>query len=231
MIRIARLGQQTSATRASDGFTITELVISITVAGILATILFVATFYYYANTMQSETTTSLAIESQSILTQLTEDIRLADSISSTNNIADANAPAGGWVTSNPSNVIIIENPAIDSARNIIYDPNTGFPFRNEYIYFVSGTSMYKRTLANASAPGNTAVTSCPTDQATSTCPPDRLFSGNATNLSFTFYDSTGNTTADTSLARSVSLEVNMAKKVFGKNITLSNSTRVTLRNQ
>lgn len=91
--------------------------------------------------------------------------------------------------------------------------------------------MYKRVLANTAAAGNTAVTTCPPAEVTAGCPADRLFSDNAGNLSFTFYDSVGNVTADTSLARSVALQVNMAKKVFGKNITLSNSTRVTLRNQ
>src|SRR6266404_2434007 len=148
----------------SDGFTITELAISITVAGFLAAILFITTFYYYANVLQSETSSELALESQTILAQLTEDIRLADAISSTNAITDANAPVTGWVTSDPSNIIIIENPAVDSGRNIIYNSNTGFPYRNEFIYFTNGTSMRKRVLANSSAVGNTAVTTCPAAQ-------------------------------------------------------------------
>jgi type II secretory pathway pseudopilin PulG len=215
----------------SAGFTITELVLSITVAGILAVILFTATFYYYVNAAQTEASTNLALESQSILTQITEDIRLADSIASTNAISDVNGPGGGWITSDPSNIIIIENPAIDSSRNIIYDTNTGSPYRNELVYFVSGTNMYKRTLANSSAIGNTSKTTCPKASASSTCPPDRLFSENVTSITFTFYDSSDNTTANATNARSVSLTVNMAKKSFSKNITLNNSTRVTLRNQ
>jgi type II secretory pathway pseudopilin PulG len=215
----------------SAGFTITELVLSITVAGILAVILFTATFYYYVNAAQTEASTNLALESQSILTQLTEDMRLADSIASTNTITDSNGPGGGWVTSDPSNIIIIENPAVDTSRNIIYDSSTGSPYRNELVYFVSGTNMYKRTLANSSAVGNTAKTTCPKASASSTCPPDRLFSENVTSITFTFYDASDNTTANATSARSVSLSVNLAKKSFSKNITLSNSTRVTLRNQ
>jgi type II secretory pathway pseudopilin PulG len=215
----------------SDGFTITELAISITVAGFLAAILFITTFYYYANVLQSETSSELALESQTILAQLTEDIRLADAVSSTNAIADANAPVGGWVTSDPSNIIIIENPAVDSSRNIIFNANTGYPYRNEFIYFTSGSNMYKRVLANTSATGNTAVASCPAAKANSSCPSDRLFSANVGNLKFTFYDAANNTTSDASAARSVTLEVDMAKKSFGKTITLVNTTRVTLRNQ
>jgi type II secretory pathway pseudopilin PulG len=217
--------------KKTSGFTITELVLSITIAGILATVLFTATFYYYVNAAQSETATNLALESQNILTQLTEDIRLADSIASTNAISDPHGPGGGWITSDPSNIIIIESPAIDSSRNIIYDNGTGYPYRNEYIYFQSGTTMYKRVLANTSASGNTAKTTCPAASASPTCPPDRLFSSNVSNLSFTFYDSSDATTANAGQARSVVLNVNMSKKAFSKNIALNNSTRVTLRNQ
>jgi prepilin-type N-terminal cleavage/methylation domain-containing protein len=47
----------------NDGFTITELAISLTVASILALVLFTATFYYYVNTAQTETSTNLALES------------------------------------------------------------------------------------------------------------------------------------------------------------------------
>jgi prepilin-type N-terminal cleavage/methylation domain-containing protein len=213
------------------GFTITELVISLTVAGILATVLFTATFYYYVNVAQTESATTLALESQSILTQLTEDIRLADSIASTSSITDPNGPAGGWTTSDPSNILIIESPATTSGRDIIYDNSTGNPYRNEFIYFMSGTTMYKRVLANSNATGNTAKTTCPVASASPTCPADRVFSTNVSNLTFTFYDTSDSTTADATQARSVVLNVNMAKKSFGKNITLSNSTRVTLRNQ
>jgi hypothetical protein len=215
----------------SSGFSVTELAISITVAGILAMALFTATFYYFVDTTQAGTTTDLALESQTILTQLTEDIRLADSIASTNSISDPHAPVGGWHTSDPSNIVIIESPAVDSGRNIIYNDSTGFPYSNEYIYFLSANSMYKRILANPSAVGNIAKTSCPAGQSTSSCPPDRLFSSNTGNLSFTLYDYAGATTADAAKARSVLLQVDMAKKSFGKNITLNNSTRVTLRNQ
>jgi type II secretory pathway pseudopilin PulG len=213
------------------GFTITELVLSLTIASILAVVIFTATFYYYVGASQAETATTLALESQTILTQLTEDIRLADSIASTNTITDPNGPGGGWTTSDPSNILIIESPAITSSRDIIYDNSTGNPYRNEFIYFMSGTTMYKRILANTNATGNTAKRTCPAASAGPTCPRDRLFSNNVSNLTFTFYDASDATTANAALARSVVLNVNMAKKNFGKNITLNNSTRVTLRNQ
>lgn len=217
--------------RRQYGFTITELVIAIAIAGILAVAIFVATFDYYTDVNRAQTSTDLALASQSILNQMTSDIRLADAISSTNAITDPNAPAGGWVTSNPSNVIIIESPAVDSSHNIIFDPDTGFPFRNEFIYFISGGAMYKRVLANTAAPANTAVTTCPADKVTASCPADVLFSDRVSNLSFTFYDSSDNTTSDATKARSVQLEVDLGQDVFGRNVALSNRARITLRNQ
>lgn len=214
----------------NSGFTIAELAISITVAGFLAAALFIVTFFYYANIVQAETSTNLALESQTILSQLTEDIRLSDAIASTNSITDPYAPGGGWVTSDPSNIMIIRNPAIDINRDIIYDPSTGYPYKNEYIYFANGSNMHKRILANGAATGNTHLTTCPAASASTSCPPDRLFTNNVSNLSFTFYDISDATTANPALARSVLLTVNMSKKVFGKNIFLTNTTRVTLRN-
>lgn len=217
--------------RDQAGFTIVELVIAITVAGVLAVAIFIATFDYYADVNRSQAATDEALSSQTILNQMTNDIRLADSISSTNVITDPNAPTGGWVTSNPSNVIIIESPATDSSRNIIYNPDTGFPYRNELIYFISGGSMYKRVLANTSATGNTAVTTCPQFLSSPSCPPDALFSDHVGNLSFTFYDSSGNTTSDAIKARSVQLDVDLSQTVYGRNVALSNQARITLRNQ
>lgn len=213
------------------GFTIVELSIAIAVAGVLAVVIFEATFDYYADVSRSQTSTDMALVSQNILNQMTGDVRLADAISNTNSIPDPNAPSGGWQTSNPSNVIIIESPALDSSHNIIYDPDTGFPYRNEFIYFVNGGTMYKRVLANPSAPGNTAVTTCPADKSSPSCPPDILFSDHVSNLSFTFYDSSDNTTADATQARSVLLEVDLGQDVYGRNVALNNQARITLRNQ
>jgi type II secretory pathway pseudopilin PulG len=217
--------------QSEAGFTIAELAISVTVAGFLAAAIFIATFYYYVNVSQSQATTELALESQAILSQLSDDIRLSDAISSTNLISDANAPAGGWHTSDPSNVLIVESPAIDSSRNILYDSTTGYPYRNEFVYFLNGKVMHKRILANPAAVGNAAKTSCPSNMASSSCPEDRVLSNDSNNLHFTFYDSQNSTTADATLARSVSLQADMLRKVFGKNITLNNSTQITLRNQ
>jgi len=213
------------------GFTITELLVAIAVSTIMVGVLFTVTFRYYVATVKAEVTTQMALESHSLLTQLTEDIRLANAIAETNLITDPNGPPEGWETNDPSNIIIVESPATDSNRDLIYDQLTGYPYANEFIYFTQDNLMYKRVLKNDSAPNNTAVTTCPEAMVSPTCPGDRLFSSNTANLTFTFYDATDTQTTDASQARSVAFSVNMAKEVYGQTIELSNSTRVTLRNQ
>lgn len=212
------------------GFTITELLMVLAIAGGMIAILFTVTFNYYVATVKAEAATQMALESQSLLNQLTEDIRLADSIGSTNAVSDPSNP-GGWTTNDPSNIIIIQSPATEADKDIIYDSSTGYPYSNEFIYFLSDNSMYKRILANSSASGNSAITTCPESNASPSCPQDKLFSNKITNLTFTFYDINDAQTTNAAEARSILFVVNMEKEVYDETITLNNSTRITLRNQ
>lgn len=217
--------------KGERGFTVTELIIGITVGSIVIGLMFSTMLNYYVKLLQAEVTTEMALESQAALTQLTEDIRLATSIGATNLINDPNAPGGGWTTSDANNVIVIDAPVVDSDRDIVYDDSTGFAYRNEYIYFISGTNMYKRVLKNTDAPGNAAIGTCPPASSTPACPADRLFGTKVAGFSFTLLDSSNNTTAVASEARAILFTVDMQKTVFSKNLSLSNSTRVTFRNQ
>ena len=214
----------------SKGFTITELLMVLAVAGGMIAILFTVTFNYYVATVKAEAATQMALESHSLLNQLTEDIRLADSIGGTNTVSDPSNP-GGWTTNDPSNIIIIQSPATEADKDIIYDSSTGYPFSNEYIYFLNDNSMYKRILANSNAVGNSAITTCPESNASPSCPKDKLFSSKITNLTFTFYDINDAQTTNAAEARSILFVVNMEKDIYDETITINNSTRITLRNQ
>lgn len=209
------------------GFTITELVIAISVAAILSVVLFTVTLDYYASAIRSHETAQMAIETQSILSQMTEDLRLADGISSTNQIPD-DSYTSGWATNDSTNTLIIQSPAVTNLRDIIYDTSTGYPYRNEFVYFASGKNLYKRVLKNTNATGNIAVTTCPT--ASSSCPLDRLYTSSFEDLQFTFYDSSNVVTTNAALARSVKITVTLSKKVFGRVLEMSGSAQITQRN-
>lgn len=213
------------------GFTIIELLIGMSISVILLSIMLVISLNFTGDMLRAQMTANMAIESQQLLRSIVDDTRLADALTSTNTISDANSPPGGWTTSDPSNVLIIESPAIDSARNIIYDTATGLPYRNEIIYYGSGSSMYRRTLKNTSAAGNMMTTTCPAPSASPSCSKDRLYTTNLKDLTFTFYDDDGNTTANAALSRSVNLTVTTNKKIYGREITFTNSIRTTMRNR
>jgi hypothetical protein len=102
---------------------------------------------------------------------------------------------------------------------------------DELVYYKSGSSLMRRTLANPDATGDSRVTSCPAGLAGPTCPPDVDLADYFQSMSFTLYDQDGSTTADPIQARSIGINLNMQRNVFGSLISLNNAIRVTLRNQ
>lgn len=212
------------------GFSIVELVLATAIAGIISIVMMTISVNLFGDTLRAQATAEMAMQSQLILTQLVDDIRLSDGISAVNSINDPNGPNGGWVTNDPSNIIIIKSPAVDSSRNIIYNDSTGDPYANEAIYFSSNNTMFRRSLRNDEAAGNTTLTTCPQANANSTCPSDKEFTKYLQNLTFTFYDVNDSSVSDPALASSVNLTVNMRRTVYGVPVTFSNTTRTTLRN-
>lgn len=213
------------------GFTITELLISIAVGSVVSSILLFITFNYIGDVTRARMTAELAIESQQLLRSMVEDTRLAASLSSTNQNPDANQPDGGWLTNDPSNIIVIDVPVTDQDKNIIYNEDTSLPYTNEIVYFSNGSDMYRRVITDPNAVGNGLKTSCPPSLATEECPSDKLFTKYLTDLTFTFYDSAGATTADATQARSVQITVRVERKIFGKPVKFANTIKTTLRNR
>lgn len=212
-----------------EGMTLPELLVAITVAVILSSVVVAINLNFFGSVSQSRITAELAVESHFALSTMIEDIRLADAIATTNTIADANQ-SGGWTTSDAGNVLVLDSPAVDGSNNIIYNPETGDPYRNQQIYFIADTTLYKRTLMNPDAPGNAAKTTCPAALATSTCPADKQYTEYISDLTLIFYDVDNAATTDPVLARSVKAGLNMSRQSFGQSIAFNNSIQTTLRN-
>ena len=208
-----------------------ELSVSIVVLGILITSLLAFSTYYFANVTRYNAFVQMSVDSQNLLRATVEQLRYGAGVRQSNTVSDANAPVGGWNTSNDDFVIIIAVPAIDSDREYIIDPNTGSPYNNELVYFKNSTNLYRRTLAHPDATGNTLKTSCPAAQASEACPSDSKLVENLDSMVFTLYDQDDAVTTDPLLARSVKIDLGLAKVTFGNDLTLDNSIRVTLRNQ
>jgi Tfp pilus assembly protein PilE len=212
------------------GVTIVELMIAIGIASALASVLVAVSLTFFGDTIRSQVTADMAVESHFMLRTVTEDLRLANSIAVSNDLTDANAPSGGWNTSDADNVLIINSPATTSANDLIYNEGTGDPYNNQLVYFVSEGTLYKRQLKNTLAAGNDLTTTCPTASSSSSCPSDRKYSIYISDLSFTFYDEVNTVTSDPSLARLARINVTMSRRVFGKTLTISNSILTKLRN-
>lgn len=212
------------------GLTIVEMMISIAIAAIMITVFFTISIGFFGTTIRSQVTAEMAVDSHFMLRAIIEDLRVSDSISPTNLLTDANAPSGGWVTSDADNVLVLERPATTSAHDIIYDEDTGSPYNNEYIYYISNNTLYKRLLRNDAAVDNVIYTSCPEAVAVSGCSPDRKYSSYVTDMTLIFYDANNNVVTDVALARTVKVGLNMSRRVYGTTMTFNNSILTKLRN-
>lgn len=217
--------------KKSLGFTIPELVVIIAVTGILGTAFFGGISNFFALMSRANAATDLTTSSQNLLRSTVETLRVGGGVRQTNTITDANAPVGGWNTSNANFVIVIASPAQDASREYIIDPQTGSPYMNELVYFKDGEKLMRRTLAHPDATGNSQTTSCPEGLASPTCPADKVLAEYVQDMVFTLYDQDNNSTVDPLAAFSIKIDLAMERDVAGEPITLDNSIRVTLRNR
>jgi prepilin-type N-terminal cleavage/methylation domain-containing protein len=213
-----------------QGMTIIELLVVIAVISILIVPATYFIIYFYGGVLKNSIRANLAIESSSLLRSVVEELRVSSGVRSANTIADANAPAGGWTTSNSSLVLIVATPVLDNSNNYVIDSSTGDPYNNEIVYFVTGNTLYKRYLADTAATGNRYKTSCPTALASAGCPPDIILSNHFQDMSFVFYDQDDAVTTTLTSARSMKLVLDMQRQAFGETIGFQNDIRITMRN-
>jgi prepilin-type N-terminal cleavage/methylation domain-containing protein len=212
------------------GYTIVELIIAISLFGIISVTFLGVMTNYFANITRNSASIDMTVNSQNLLRSTVNELRYGAGVRQTNTIPDANGPGGGWNTSNDDFVIIIASPAQDDSGDYIINPLTGTPYINELVYFKDGTTLYRRTLANPSATNNTKTTTCPPASASASCPADAKLMEHLDDMVFTLYDQDDNTTTDPLLARSVLIHLTMVRDTFGEPLTLENKIQVTLRN-
>jgi len=219
-----------SVNTKQNGFTIVELTVSITAGSIVALAVLSISLFFFADVMRAGAQTELQSDAQTALNRVVEDMRTGSAILTTNTITDANEPGGGWNTSNTDLVLIVSTPSVNSSGNFIFDSGSGNPYQDEFIYFTDGNTLYKRILSNPTAPDNSSQTTCPAAAATSSCREDRKLTDNFEDMSFVFYDQNNNVTTDPTLARSAQITIQMYRQVFGRDVSVENNVRMSLRN-
>mgnify|MGYP000005808653 CR=1 FL=1 len=160
---------RSSSKLLSRGFTLVELVVSITIASLLFIILFIPLDSFYESNRQSLNNIVQTGEVRSTLRALESEIALAISFHNTNTgiVTDPSGSNGNpssptqwtWTGYGGERVLITSNYATtefastdnDGSRTLVYGPDCETGIVNATVYFVKGGSLYRRTLANTGA--------------------------------------------------------------------------------
>lgn len=225
MIRSTKFNSQ-----AESGFTLIELLVTMIVMAILSLALsnFIATWLQASSLAQDQV--NLLGSAESALDTATTDILLSGDVDQTNRWPDPNGPGGQFGWQSNGQTLILAKIATDSQNNIIFiDTAKYISQKDNEIYFLSGATLYRRTLASSST-NDSAVTTCPLSDATSSCPADKVIATGVSNFAVSYYDAAGQTTIPSS-ARSVQLAITLTAEQGGQTVSASYNTRMVFRNE
>lgn len=213
------------------GFTLAELLVVMIVMGILSLTLanFITTWLQQSSLSQART--DLLTNAETALDTVTNDIKLSGNADQNNRWPDPNGPGGnqfGWTSG--SQVLVLAKAAVDSSNNIIFsDPEEYISQKDNEIYYLSGTTLYRRTLASDSS-NDAAITTCPPASATSSCPADETIATGVSSLTFTYYDADENVVSPSN-ARSVQISIVLSSERGGQKVSASYTARMVFRNE
>ncbi len=224
-------GKRLHVRKSVGGFTLIELIVVMTIMGILSIGLvnFITNWLQASSLAQSRS--ALLTNAETALDTVTTDIKLSGSADDNNRWPDGNGPGGnqfGWTSG--SQVLVLAKAAVDSSGNVIFsDPADYISQKDNEVYYLSGTTLYRRTLAST-ASDDAAVTTCPPADATPSCPADETVATGVTALNFTYYDADENV-VDPTDARSVQVSITLSSSQGGKTASASYTTRMVFRNE
>lgn len=216
----------------SAGFTVVELIVVMTVSGLV--IMVIAGFMLdniYQTALASERD-SQTREVQQTLDLVANDIRLSASADVNNRWPDPNNPNSattdyGWASN--SSTLVLATAVQNSSGTILFsDAKNYITEKNNIVYFVRDGTLYKRTIANPVS-GNSEKTTCPNSLASSSCPADKELLHNVTAFTVTYMDGQ-NTSVTPDNARAVQLRVQVSKQVFKQTLSNDYTTRMVFRN-
>lgn len=213
-----------------SGFTLIEMLIVLLVMSVLSLALanFIASWLQTQGLVQ--TRTSMLSDAESGLDKVSTDIKLSGSVDQTNRWPDPNGPGGnqyGW--SSGSQTLVLAVVAKNSSGNPIFtDANDYITLKDDEVYYLSGTTLYRRTISSGVS-GDTAITTCPPSSATPSCPADMTVATGVTNWSVSYYDANNNSVSPAD-ARSVQLSITLSTPYDGQNVSASYTTRMVFRN-
>lgn len=226
------LGNRQRATGNSQaGFTITEMLVVTVVIGIMSVLLVDFIVDKIVKNAELSAENNIQLEAKLTLDSINNDIKHGAESDDSNRWEDNNAPDPSdplsWT--GDSDTLILARPATDSNGDILYqDQGSYVTYKDNHIYFVEDSILYRRVLAAETA-GNSATTTCPEDQATSSCPADTVLAKNVTSFIITYFDNDGTEISTPSNAESVKIRIAMEDTVFGKLVSGDHELRGVFR--
>lgn len=214
------------------GFTLVELIVAMVVLVVVSGAVITFSVNKTIEAARVSTRADLLTNAQIGLDRMANDIRLSSKADDTNRWADNNSPSSptnnyGWQST--STTLVLATSAQTSDGTILFDDKADYiTTKNNYIYYLSGGTLYKRILA-APVSNNSAITTCPPASVTASCPSDKIVLTNVKSLSVKYYD-TLNQQVDPASARSIQLTVQLGTTSFGQAITTNYTTRMVFRN-
>lgn len=197
--------------RKQSGLTIVELLISITITGLLTGLIFAFFFGYWRQGITTQTELNAIVERLNASDYLRENVGSSTGLINQNSLPDPYAmrpdpeyPSGdywqlihayaGLKEHNDDDVtpvVYFKRFSIDSSQNIIF--NGELPYEDEYMVYLHKASqeMRVRVIANTSAPGNELETSCPPGSETCTGQSDRILATGVTGVNMRYFNRGG----------------------------------------
>ncbi len=215
------------STYRQSGLTLVELLIAMTITGLLFIGLATFTASYLENNATKSAQSQLLTDNIAILDQITEDIRQASGADEDNRYSDSYAPGGAYGWHSDESTLVLATIAQDASQDVIFEDEVQYiPAKNNIVYFVSSNALYRRVLAGPMT-GNAATTTCP--PAETTCPADRTLSTNVSSFSLRYLDA-DDAEVVPSDARSVEVTLGLAMTKRGQLITTEHTVRTVFRN-
>lgn len=216
---------------AQGGFTLLELIITMVLIGILSLMIPGVFVSWLQSSTLAQSNATLLGNAESALDTITTDIRLSGNADPTNRWPDPNGPGGnqyGWQSN--SGTLVLAKAATDNSNNIIFsDPTKYISLKDDEVYYLSGSTLYRRTISSGQS-GDSALTTCPSASATPSCPADRTIATGVTNFYAQYYDANENQVSPGN-ARSVQLAITLTGQSGSRTISASYSTRMVFRNE
>jgi len=215
-----------------SGFTLVELMTSITLIGIISTFVVAFGVNGLANYNYSYNRSVLLDQAHLGVRNVSEAILQSASADNNNRVEDQNGPGApgnlfGWQSD--GDTLVLATAAENTEGDILFEDESHYiSYKNNLIYFLDEGDLKRRVLA-ADVPGNKAVTTCPEAAASASCPQDTTILEDVDSFSVTYYDSQNQEVAPNS-ARSVELAISLSKEVQNRNISAEYSTRTVFRN-